>query len=232
MRDTYGDLKYSSSRDGVLHLDIEFGRPVDPGEERLIIASIDVDLVSEKEGYSEYLLVFTPRQDIREFESVLKLPLGAELFSPGEKFLSMVPEGEMGREENRIVLTWRRALTANEPTVFLARFKQPGFPWRIVSYGLAALIVLSIAALAIPRWREMRSKERKIDSLRVLNERERAVLEEIIRNEGIKQAELMAKLGYTKSSLSKILSKLEARRLVRRSKLGKTNRLYPGEKMA
>ncbi len=232
VRDTYGDLKYSSRRDGLLHLDIEFGRPVNPNEERLVIASLNVDLVSEKEGYSEYLLVFTPKQNIQEFEAVLKLPKDAELFSPSERFLNMAPEGEISKEAGRLVLTWREELIANEPAVFLARFKQPSFPWKLAAYGIAALIALSIAALAIPRWREMRTREKKIESLQILNERERAVLEEIVRNEGVRQAELMAKLGYTKSSLSKILSKLEARGLVRRSKLGKANRLYSGEKMA
>ena len=57
-----------------------------------------------------------------------------------------------------------------------------------------------------------------------LGETERAVLREIVANGGsIQQSELQRKLDLPKSTLSVVLTRLEAKRLVKRKKLGYKN---------
>ncbi|MEE8167426.1 MAG: MarR family transcriptional regulator [Candidatus Hydrothermarchaeales archaeon] len=231
IRDTYGQLGYQIQSDGIQTMNFNFSIPIHPGEERLVIASIKAPLITQKEEYSEYLLVFTPKQNISDFEHVLKLPKNAELYSPRESFSMVVPEGKISEEPSAITLTWRMGLKANEPTVFLVRYRVPAFPWEKLAYALFALGSLLAGAFLGNKFWIRRKRAKTIKSLKILNERERFVLEEIIKNEGIKQRELIGKLGYTKSSLSKILSKLEARGLIRKVKSGKVNRLYPGEKI-
>ncbi len=77
-------------------------------------------------------------------------------------------------------------------------------------------------------------KQKLLDSLKLLNEKEKAVIEYILKNEGNEgclQSNLQKEIGYTKSNLTKIIKKLEFRGVVKRKKIGKINRLYLGEKM-
>ncbi len=231
-RDTYGNLAFSVEGERTKILRITFSNPVSPGEERAIILGLKASLVSRKEDYNEYLLLFNPRQDIGDFEHVLRLPMDAQLFSPSESFPAIVPEADIAVEGGFTVLTWKRSLEADHPEVFLVRYRSDSDSiLDEIAYGFLAIILLVISFLI---WREVGKRRRQstlLKSLKILNERERRVIAEIVKSEGIRQRELMERLGYTKSSLSKIVSKLEARELIKKVKSGKINRLYPGERI-
>jgi uncharacterized membrane protein len=132
--------------------------------------------------------------------------------------------------EDKIVILWNVRLGANEPEVFLVRFKSPreDYLWLVAIVVLALCAGSAFGISARKVWKKYK-KLKTIISLKILNERERMVVEEIVRNEGIEQYDLREKLGYTKSSLSKILSKLESRGIIRREKTGKINRWFPGK---
>jgi uncharacterized membrane protein len=230
VRDSYGELAYTTSDEKGLKIDFSFDVPVKRGEERLVIINLLTNsLVTKKDGYFEYLLVLTPKNDISDFEHVLKLPEDAKLYSPKESFSLVVPQANVTGDGT---ITWRVKLYANMPEVFLARYRTgDSDTWRTVVLVLLAALAVGILGIATNKVRISRQKKKTIDSLSILNERERQVLEEIVKNEGIKQYELLEKLGYTKASLSKILTRLEARGLVRKKRFGKVNRLYPGEKL-
>jgi uncharacterized membrane protein len=229
VRDSYGALAYTTSGDKGLKIDFSFGVPVKPGEERLVIINLLTrSLVVKKEGYFEYLLVLTPKSDMPDFEHVLKLPEDAELYSPKESFSLVVPEANV--TGNTVV--WEVGLYANMPEVFLARYRtDSGYTWRPAAFVLLSAFALVVFGISVKKTIEAMQKKKTLNSLNILNERERRVLEGIVKNEGIKQYELLEELGYTKASLSKILTRLEARGLVKKRKVGKVNRLYPGEKL-
>lgn len=230
VRDSYGGLEYTASSDRGIKIDFSFGVPVKRGEERIVIINLFTDsLVTQKDGYFEYLLVLTPKSDIPDFEHVLKLPSDAELYSPKESFSLIVPEGDVAEDGT---ITWRVNLYANMPEVFLARYKtDKNDTWRNAALVLLAACALTVLGIGVNKARTRIKQKKTLDSLSILNERERHVLEVIVKNEGIKQYELLEELGYTKASLSKILTRLEARGLVRKKKFGKVNKLYPGEKL-
>lgn len=229
VKDSYGELNYAVQK---TRLSFNFTIPVKPGGWRLLFIRLKAGgLVEKKDGYFEYLLVFTPKQNISSFEHVLKLPKGASLYSLGKSFQVVEPDAAVSTTEDAPVLLWKTELEAEKPSVFLVRFKSSAS--NLPAY--AALIIITffttLSLLFVGRALKVRyAKMKMLRSLKILNERERRVLEEIIKNEGIRQYELLGKLGYTKASLSKILSKLESRGLVRKRKFGKVNRLYPGEK--
>jgi hypothetical protein len=231
VRDSYGELEYTASGEKELRIDFSFGIPVETDGERLVIINLLTDsLVTQKEGYFEYLLVLTPKRDISDFEHVLRLPEGARLYSPKESFSLVVPEAEEILDDGTII--WRVNMQANMPEVFLARYRtETSDAWRGVALVLLSAFTLVVFGISVKKTMSALQKRKTINSLNILNERERRVLEEIIKNEGIKQYELLEKLEYTKASLSKILTRLEARGLVRKKKFGKVNRLYPGEKL-
>jgi uncharacterized membrane protein len=230
VRDSYGDLNYATSEEKGLRIDFSFDVPVKQGEERLIIIKLQTEsLVTKKDGYFEYLLVLTPKQDISDFEHVLKLPKDARLYSPKESFSLVVPEASV-TDDGTVV--WKVSLYANMPEVFLARYRlDSGGIWLEGVFAVLALGTIVVLGIAANSLRIAHRKKKTLDSLNILNERERRVLEEIVKNEGIKQYELQNELDYTKTSLSKILARLEARGLVKKKRFGKINKLYPGEKL-
>lgn len=229
-RDTYGELPYTVSGKEATKISFTFSQGIKPGEERVVMIALKAPLVSRKDDYSEYLLVINPRQDVKDFEHILRLPVGAELFSPKESFPTVIPTAEISKASGVVILAWRTSLEADHPAVFLVRYKSPYYSLlRTIAYALSAVALLAMSILGGRELRRRRQKARVLDSLKILNERERLVVAEVIRSEGIKQNELMQRLGYTKSSLSKIVSRLEARGIVKRIKSGKINRLYPGD---
>ncbi|MBI4344241.1 MAG: MarR family transcriptional regulator [Euryarchaeota archaeon] len=232
VRDTYGPLSYQVARDTYQRLSFNFSAPPRPGEERLVMIDLRAaGQIKEKEGYREYLLVFTPRQDIPEFEHLLKLPKGAELHAP-QGFQASIPAANITSQDGAPILSWRQTLVANRPEVFLVRYRgEESMGWRSLLLPALAFLASLAVGFTVSRLLIFHRKRRLVDSFKILNERERQVLEEIVKNEGIKQYELLERLGYTKSSLSKILDRLEGRGLVKRRKLGKVNRLYPGEEL-
>jgi len=231
VRDSYGNLEYVTSDERGLRIDFSFDIPVKQGEERLVIIKLRTkSLVTKKDGYFEYLLVLTPKHNIPDFEHVLKLPKDARLYSPKESFSLVVPEANVTYGDSTVV--WRVGLYANVPEVFLARYRLDSSSiWPAAVFIVFALGTMAVFGVVANRLKIARRRKKTLDSLSILNERERQVLEEIVRNEGIKQYELLDKLGYTKASLSKILAKLEARGLVKKKKVGKVNKLYPGEEL-
>jgi len=233
VEDSYGAVDFTVSGDQVKAIQMDFPVPVGPSEERLLVMRLRSDaLVTEKDGYYEYLLVFTPRQNITNFKHLLKLPRGAELFSPGKSFEMVVPPAEWKEGYQTPALFWRMSLPANQPVVFLVRYRAevPGVPDWAGPLAGAAILVGALYAAGVKAKRAY-TRKKKIDSLGILNENERRVVEEIARNEGIKQYELLERLGCSKASLSKLLSRLEQRGLVQKKKYGKVNRLYLGEKL-
>lgn len=233
--DSYGSLEYAIKTDKISNISFKFSKPLKTGDVRLIIIELKSEsLVKNKDDYSEYTLVFTPKQNVSYFEHLLKLPVSAKLYSP-EGFLVVFPEAEIGKINEQTTLKWKTNLTAGNPEVFLVRFKQNTTDWtRIAIIGCAiAIIALVLRALNVRlnKYAEKRKTASLLNSLNLLNENEKAVISKVIENPGIKQNELREILNCRKSSMSKIIGKLEMRRIIERKKYGKINRLYPGEKL-
>ena len=232
VKDVYSNLNFEIERNGKAKLTINLSIPIEPKEARLLMCKYRTrERVEARGNFNEYLLVFMPKQDIENFELILKLPRNSELYSP-KGFEVVVPKASLSVLEERPVLKWKTNLQANHPQIFLVRFRsKPEFNF-LVFFSL-----LILAAAFIPTYKfvykvwKTYQKIRRLSMLKILNERERRVLEEIIKKEGITQLELMHKLGFSKASLSKILSKLEVRGLIKKKKWGKVNKLYPGEKL-
>lgn len=67
---------------------------------------------------------------------------------------------------------------------------------------------------------------------RYLTENEREVVEIVKENPGISQYDILNFLpSFTKSNLSKIISKLHAKKILNRIRVGKVNKIYLGEKL-
>lgn len=222
--DFYGSLAYSKSGSS---LKISFPNPIEQDERRLILVELSSSSVlSSKGGFSEYMLIFDPPRDIPEFEHTFKLP-GSDKSSL--QFVS--PHAEVFSNNGTLMVRWALPLKAGVPQPFIVRFdegKTDFIPFIVVLF----IFLLAFFAYRLSgRYLASIKKSKLIDSLKILNERERVVVEAVVKTNGISQSELQWKFGYTKASMSKIVSKLVFREILVKRKYGKSNLLYPGKRL-
>jgi len=232
IKDQYSNLNYKIEKDGFARVIFSLQIPIKPGEKRLIFIKLETEeRIKKKDDYYEYVLVIVLEEDVNDFEHVLKLPKDAELYSP-KNFDVVIPNGTISKTTDGLVISWKAKIKSHSPKVFLVRFKKKEFNW---IYALMVLLLLVPSVFVYKFGKRIFKKYKNIKiikSLEILNEKERRIIEEIAKNEGIYQYELMRKLGYTKSSLSKMIAKLEARGLIKKVKEGKVNKLYLGRKLS
>jgi len=223
--DFYGSLGYGKSGSS---LKISFPNPIVQDARRLILVELSSSSVlSSKGDFSEYMLIFDPPRDIPEFEHTFKLP-GSDKGSV--QFVS--PQAEVFSKDNSVLVRWALPLKAGVPQPFIVRFSDSRFdpvPFLFVIF----LFILAFFAYRLSgRYLSSIKKSKLIDSLKILNERERVVVEEVVKKNGVSQSELQWKFGYTKASMSKIVSKLVFREILIKRKHGKSNLLYPGKRLS
>jgi len=223
--DFYGSLAYEKAGSS---LRIHFSNPIWQHERRLILVELSSSSVlSSKGGFSEYLLIFDPPRDIPEFEHTFKLP------GSGKGSLQFVsPHAEVFSEDGNLLVRWKMPLKAGIPQPFIARFD--GGKTELIPF-ISVLFLFGLAYFAYRlsgRYLAALRKSKLIDSLRILNERERVVVEAVVKKNGISQSELQWKFGYTKASMSKIVGKLAFREILVKRKHGKANLLYPGKRLS
>lgn len=94
---------------------------------------------------------------------------------------------------------------------------------------IAALIIL--AAFLIYFLLIRKKKDEIYEKIDILKEDEQLVIKLVAEEDGIEQRELQNKTGFSKAKLSKILSELEKRGVIRKESIGKKNRIYLAEKL-
>ncbi|MBU4245998.1 MAG: MarR family transcriptional regulator [Nanoarchaeota archaeon] len=233
--DNYGDLDYNIEKNGKSDILFRLSKPLQSGEPRIIVIYLETTgLIKNTGDYFEYLLVFTPKQNISNFEHLLKLPEGAKLYS-SEQFAVVFPEAKIGKINDVISVEWISDLAAGEPQVFLARFKTEHINWKSMGMAVALIMAMIVLGRYLQKILKKNINRKKEDfvvrSLNLLNESEKPIVESVIRHPGIKQNELREMLNYRKSAISKIISRLEAREIIERKKSGKINRIYPGDRL-
>ncbi len=233
--DSFGELNYETLKTDNLKVVFEFTTPIEPGDSRtLIIKTKTSNNLIDKGDYYEYSLISKPSSNINDFEHILTLPRDVFLYTDESSFTQLViPDAEITTQNSNIMIKWDLPLTKDETTVFIARFKQTEKPNYLIYIFLTITILLIgvLLGIIINSLYQKSKKRKAMKAADILNEREKAVLKVVIEKPGIKNSELKHKLGYTKSSLSKIIRKLELRGLIETKKYGKIKELYIGERM-
>lgn len=239
--DSYGEITYSTVQNtDSQKVSFTFTIPIKSAEKRILSIKTKTQNIIQKEGYFEYLLVIVPPKDIQSFVHILKLDKDAELSAAAqgleeaeqEDFV-LVPDAFVTETEQNIVIEWNVALQKDVPTVFLARFHQEtGINyWKWFGIGVIILASGALFGVAGNRLYTQYKQNKALNATNILNEREKAVLDIIIKNPEIKQYEVVKQLGYTKSNMSKIIKRLEFRGLIAVKKEGKVRILNIGEQM-
>ena len=234
--DTYGDLKYSTSKKNDMSVTFNLTRPLPAEDSRIVMLEIEAtELLKQKGDYFEYLLVFTPKQNISDFEHLLKLPKNSEFYSSDSNMRIIFPETsdiEDDLNSGMKSVIWRTDLEAGQPEVFMVRFTMPSTNWlQTTIYALLAILALLSIRFLYLKMHAKYLRSKMIGSTKLMNENEKKIIELVIKNEGITQNMLREMIGYKKSAISKIITRLEARDILEKKKYGKVNRLYIGKRV-
>ncbi|NHK31814.1 MAG: winged helix-turn-helix transcriptional regulator [Asgard group archaeon] len=175
--------------------------------------------------------VIHPRNTMN-FELVLCLPVYAELLTENPPD-PVFPSADKIFEENEIVkITWYLTNRVyNENDVFLIRFVQesPFSPSnnKALFYVLSVLggaILGSVVVFLVFTIRRKPADKQLVTSL--LTDTEQEVIKAINTDSGIStQRRICDKTGYSKSKVSQILAKLEEKKVLKRERWGRTNKV-------
>ncbi len=235
IQDSYGHLKYTPwISDEKQKINFTFTVPIKIGETRILTMQTTTHNIIEKSGYFEYILVLVPTQNIESFTHILLLENDASLyllFKEGTYLL--VPDATVSKTEDSIIIEWKTKLSAHSPSIFLARFNQDrGTRWWLLMIIILSALLFGIIVGVIGNAAIRKYKQKKVlNAAKLMNIKEKAVLEYVITNVYVKQYDLTKKLNYTKSNISKIIKRLELRGLVEVKRDGKVKIISIGEKI-
>lgn len=100
-------------------------------------------------------------------------------------------------------------------------------------YSVLFLSVLLLILIAYSLFNLMRKKkeEELYNKIEILKEDEQHILKLLTEENGMEQRELQDRTNFSKAKLSKILTELEKRSVIRKESIGKKNKIYLAEKM-
>ncbi len=232
--DSYGPVSYTTQKeDETQKLSFTFEIPVEPEAKRVITLQTKTYNIVQKEGYFEYILVIVPSKDIVSFTHILRLEKDVILYSTKDKSYIIAPKANVTETDGNIFIEWRQRVQKEVPAIFLVRFSQETG----INYWKWFWIIVIIGSMGVGigivgnKLSEKYKQNKALRATNILNEREKAVLNIIIKNPEVRQYEIVKQLGYTKSNMSKIVKRLELRGLVEVKKEGKIRILKMGEKI-
>lgn len=188
--------------------------------------------------------------NVKRFELVLRLPEGTGLSDPEA---DVIPAPSQITSDGRaVILKW----TANNPADFRVFVKYeilapepttttttssttttspPSTPppeesivGDTLILGLSIVMLLIFSGLLAVKLGSRKSIEAKID---ILKDDEQLILKIVAEEDGIGQREIQRKTDFSKTKVSKVLSELEKRGVIRKETIGKKNRIFLAEKL-
>ncbi|HLD18525.1 MAG TPA: MarR family winged helix-turn-helix transcriptional regulator [Candidatus Nanoarchaeia archaeon] len=232
-KDSYGVLIAEKNNNS---LELVFQKPINAFEKRNMIAKVKSQNLIANKGYYEYVWdIELP--NTAKFDHVVILPEDAKEIKPK-------PQTVLEEKLERPAVVW--SYPSFKSGIFLIDYERPQpISWLVILpiAFIAAVIGISFVILRnkpkkpVSKAEKTKSempqqdKSKILEKIGLMNVKEKQVLEIIVDKGEANQYELKAKLGLTKSNLSKIIKNLEMKGLVKRERHGKINKIYPGEKL-
>lgn len=195
--------------------------PIKEGEKRIILLKVKSKYpLSYKWGVIEYINEFEFLEGVQDFEHLVLLPEGNKT-----QVLKFSPEGRTQTTGKQLSIKWN--IKNYESEVFFIEFTGEGKNY----FEIIVITILSLAGLAglIYLFISIRKnlKQKKIlENTKNLPEREKKLLDEILKEDGITQHKLRQTLSLSRSNASKILTSLEKKQIIRRERTGRVAKIY------
>ncbi len=216
-----GELK--KEKDGRTSISSKFREPLVPGNSYALTFEFDTSgYTTAYPDFNEFSIVLRLPRNTESFAMKLRLPEGALLPRPLQEPLmtsDVIPLPERVYSDGKsIIFEWRRTGIGefSAYTKYIPEGEGPGYG-RFVSAIFAAFVI----ALAFYLWRK-----RAEEKIEYLKEGEQFVIRSIMNEDGIDQKKIQQITSFSKAKVSKIISDLEKRNVVRKEKIGRRNKLY------
>ncbi len=187
--------------------------------------------------------------NVKRFDLTLRLPEGTGLNDPG---VDVVPApSEITSDGRAIILKW----TASNPTDFriFVRYEPLPPPEESTTTTMTILVttttsradsnplqsegvqlflsIFMLLAFTVLLILKLRSRPKIQEKIEILKEDEQLILTLVAEEDGIGQREIQRRTDFSKTKVSKILSELEKREVIRKVSMGKKNKIYLTQKL-
>jgi len=234
-------------RSGTNYVTTELRESIDTNENITIFYEF-IDPFSVTFFNNSYILStsFSLLANVKKFNLALRLPDGTGL---GDPDVDVVPAPtEITSDGRAVILKW----TENNPSDFriFVRYNKfletppptspppstskppvqtgPTIRSDMLLLGLSTLMFLFFIILLVLNLKRNTRIKDKID---ILKEDEQLILKIVADEDGIEQRELQRRCDFSKTKISKILSELEKREVIRKESMGKKNKVYLAHKL-
>jgi hypothetical protein len=198
-----------------------FGRFLPPGSYKIRMEILEGGTIFRSGNLYNFLFGFTAPGDIENLGISVALPGGMAL-DGGASVL--YPAGKISTDGERIIATWKDSkIEAGEKWLFKAAYlpaqAQDSSLLVYAAVGLAVLAAVLAAAVIYMR------KKNSTAFVEGLGHSEKAVIEFLLKHGQTKQNVAQKQLGFSKARMSRAVSSLNSKGLLKKRKAGKTNRL-------
>ena len=192
------------------------------------------DQITRKE--TTYILTATHSllANVKNFDFTIVLPEGygiaGESVSPHpSKFIS---------DGRHVILEWDLhepippELREFDAIVLYENLLGEKLPWWHGRENYIYLVIIAAAAFASFRLiRRLRITKKTNDKIDILRDDEQSIMRLIIDNDGIDQREIQRETDFSKTKVSKILTELEKRGVIRKEQVGRRNKIFLTKKL-
>jgi uncharacterized membrane protein len=226
--DALGNLNPEILSEDKTQIMASFRDPVARGEQETIYIEFKTsELISSVEDEHIFSAFFSPFPDLtKRFHLTIELPRGMGLSHPlssgAQTDIAPLPDNTFS-DGSRTIFEWNAAPEGD----FAVFIRYSNFSTPLVSPFLKSVIaIILIGVLLVGVLVFIRSKSRDKETTVFMREDEKILIELIRENEGIVQKRLSDHTGFSKAKVSKIVSELESRDILRIEKIGRRNKLF------
>ena len=235
-------LAFSTSKTGKrTYVTVYFPKPLSSGESTTIIYKFSCSSQLRKSGE---MFIFSTRHSIlanvKKYELKIFLPEGYVLAELG----AYPGASKISSDGKRVILEWSISEPYKLPDQFrkfevMVLFTKVGGKPAILPFFILFFFSLVLGALFHEKIKKVKDvflsyfdiKRRIYGKIEVLKEDEQEILRIIVENDGIDQREIQRITGFSKAKVSKILSELEKRGMIRKEPVGRKNKIYLTDKV-
>lgn len=201
-------------------------------EKRMLTLEFDsFDLIKKADSQFLYKQEFHVPLETQSLSFKVMLPEGMFLASGGAFQQYLPADGERGSDGRKIFITWRREnLTAGDSFDTQVSYEALADNSQVMALFTGGLLLLGavIVALVIGFWFFFKRFRKDIKIVMpVLKSDEKIIMELLLKTKGFSNQKLLVReSNYSKAKVSKILSSLQERGIVRLERVGRGNNVF------
>jgi len=226
--DAAGELSPEISVGEEILISARFRTPIQPDEEKLITIEFDTaELLSANGDSFIFSALFSPPPALtRNFLLKIELPKGMGLAHPvssaAQTDIAPLPDKTVS-DGTKTIFEWD-VKEMGEFAVFIRYGKLSPPDYSSVLLDYASLFILAIVLVGLSFFISRKRPRKEAEGF--MKEDEQVLIDLIRENEGIVQKRLADYTDFSKAKVSKIVSDLEKRGIVRVEKSGRRNKLF------